>query len=96
MKSLTFGSCRVESLFSVYSEYDNIFFENKIISQRCFIDRCHSLLEFYELLLYLYNNDTNHTDNILTTLQNDELDKNINFLKSIINEIDVFILNFVV
>jgi hypothetical protein len=94
MKTLSFGSCRIQALFDVYSEYEDIFFENKIGSQYSIIDRCHSLPEFYELLLYLYNSDTNHTDNILTTLKNDDLDKNIDFLRSKINEIDIFIFEF--
>jgi len=94
MKTLTFGSCRVQALFSVYSEYEDTFFENKITSKLCIIDRCHSLPEFYELLLYLYNSDTNHKDNILTTLKNDNLDKDIEFLRSKIYEIDTFIFEF--
>jgi len=94
MKTLTFGSCRVQALFDVYSEYDDNFFENKITSELCIIDRCHSLPEFYELLIYLYNNDTNHKDNILTTLKNDNLDKYIDFLRSKIHEIDIFIFEF--
>ena len=94
MKTLTFGSCRVQGLFDVYSEYDDNFFENKISSELCIIDRCHSLPEFYELLTYLYNNDKNHKDNILTTLKNDNLDKYIDFLRSKIHEIDIFIFEF--
>jgi len=94
MKTLTFGSCRVHALFDVYSEYDNILFENKIRSEYCIIDRCHSLPEFYELLLYLYSTDTYHSDSILTTLKNDDLNKNIDFLRSKLDQIDIFIFEF--